>query len=99
MPFGIVQRYRTTGMTKAKRLRQSFTVTTALVKILLMVLKMITGAFERNMDRQKNLAHGEINEVQFTSYASIIQHRQNFDWKKSVIIGGLNADSVLTVYG
>lgn len=41
---------------------------------------------------QKELAHGEINEVSFNSYALIIQHRQNLNWKKAVFIGGLNID-------
>ena len=41
---------------------------------------------------QRNLAHGEINDAIFTSYAAIIQHRQNLDWKKAVFIGGLNVD-------
>ena len=41
---------------------------------------------------KKTLAHGEINEIGFNSYSLIVQHRQNLLWKKSVIIGGLNAD-------
>lgn len=41
---------------------------------------------------QKDLAHGEINESAFKSYAAIIQHRQNLAWKKAVIIGGVNID-------
>lgn len=41
---------------------------------------------------RKDLAHGEINEVQFNSYAIILQHRQNLPWKKSVLIGGLSVD-------
>jgi outer membrane receptor protein involved in Fe transport len=41
---------------------------------------------------KKDLAHGEINEAGFNSYALIIQHRQNLNWKKAVIIGGLAAD-------
>ena len=41
---------------------------------------------------KKNLAHGELNEAAFNSYAAIIQHRQNLDWKKAVLIGGLNVD-------
>ncbi|WP_276502606.1 TonB-dependent receptor [Terrimonas pollutisoli] len=41
---------------------------------------------------KKNLAHGEINEVSFNSYALIAQHKQNLNWKKAVLIGGLNVD-------
>jgi outer membrane receptor protein involved in Fe transport len=40
----------------------------------------------------KELAHGEINEVSFRSYALIMQHRQNFSWKNAALIGGLSAD-------
>ncbi|MFC0771343.1 TonB-dependent receptor [Terrimonas alba] len=41
---------------------------------------------------KKDLAHGEINEVSFNSYALMIQHKQNLNWKKAVLIGGLNVD-------
>lgn len=41
---------------------------------------------------KKNLAHGEINEASFNSYTLILQHRQHFNWKNAVFIGGLNAD-------
>lgn len=41
---------------------------------------------------KKDLAHGEINEAGFNSYALIMQHRQNLSWKNAVIIGGLNID-------
>ncbi len=40
----------------------------------------------------KELAHGEINEMSFKSYALVVQHRQNLQWKKAVIVGGLNVD-------
>ena len=40
----------------------------------------------------KGLAHGEINEVSFNSYALIAQHRQSFAWKNAALIGGLSAD-------
>jgi outer membrane receptor protein involved in Fe transport len=40
----------------------------------------------------KELAHGEINEVTFKSYALIMQHRQSFAWKNAALIGGLSAD-------
>jgi iron complex outermembrane recepter protein len=41
---------------------------------------------------KKNLAHGELNESKFNSYAAVLQHRQNIHWKKMVIIGGVNID-------
>ena len=41
---------------------------------------------------KKDLAHGEINENSFNSYSLIAQHRQNLNWKKSVLIGGFNVD-------
>jgi outer membrane receptor protein involved in Fe transport len=41
---------------------------------------------------KKDLAHGEINENNFNSYSFIAQHRQNLNWKKAMIIGGLNMD-------
>jgi iron complex outermembrane receptor protein len=41
---------------------------------------------------KKDLAHGEINEVGFNSYSMIVQHRQHLNWKKAVIIGGVNID-------
>lgn len=40
----------------------------------------------------KSLAHGEINEVNFNSYAFTAQHRQDLDWKKAVLIGGASVD-------
>lgn len=47
---------------------------------------------------KKDLAHGEINEASFNSYALILQHRQNLDWKKAVLIGGLNMDLSPSAY-
>ena len=41
---------------------------------------------------KKGLAHGEINESSFKSYSLIAQHKQNIDWKKAVLIGGVNVD-------
>lgn len=41
---------------------------------------------------KKDLAHGEINSNSFESFAIFAQHRQNLDWKKAVVIGGLNVD-------
>ena len=40
----------------------------------------------------KTLAHGEINSSSFRSYAFIGQHKQNFAWKKSILVGGLSVD-------
>jgi outer membrane receptor protein involved in Fe transport len=47
---------------------------------------------------QKNLAHGEINESSFKSYSLIAQHRQNLDWKKAVLITGINIDLSPSAY-
>lgn len=47
---------------------------------------------------KKDLAHGEINEVSFNSYSLILQHKQNFQWKKAVIIGGAAADISPSTY-
>lgn len=41
---------------------------------------------------RKDLAHGEINLNQFNSYAFIAQHKQSFDWKKTVLIAGASGD-------
>jgi iron complex outermembrane receptor protein len=40
----------------------------------------------------KALAHGEINASGFRSYSLIAQHRQNFNWKKAILIGGMSVD-------
>jgi outer membrane receptor protein involved in Fe transport len=47
---------------------------------------------------EKDLAHGEINENSFNSYSFVAQHRQNLNWKKAVIIGGLNVDISPSAY-
>lgn len=47
---------------------------------------------------KKDLAHGEINESSFKSYALLLQHKQNFNWKNAVIIGGLNIDLSPSTY-
>lgn len=41
---------------------------------------------------KKDLAHGEINNSSFSSYAFMAQHRQGFNWKQSVLIGGVSID-------
>jgi iron complex outermembrane receptor protein len=41
---------------------------------------------------KKALAHGEINQSSFSSYALLAQHRQNLRWKEAVVIGGINVD-------
>jgi outer membrane receptor protein involved in Fe transport len=47
---------------------------------------------------KKDLAHGEINNSSFNSYALIAQHRQNLKWKEAVLIGGLSADVSPSTY-
>lgn len=47
---------------------------------------------------RKDLAHGEINNSSFKSYALIGQHRQNFSWMNSVLIGGITADFSPSAY-
>jgi len=47
---------------------------------------------------QKDLAHGEINESRFNSYSFIVQHKQNFNWKKAMLIGGVNTDLSPSTY-
>ena len=46
----------------------------------------------------QNLAHGEENESAFTSYALIAQHKQNFAWKKAMLIGGASVDISPSTY-
>jgi outer membrane receptor protein involved in Fe transport len=41
---------------------------------------------------RKDLAHGEINESSFNSYAIIAQHAQRFSKMRTVLIGGISAD-------
>jgi outer membrane receptor protein involved in Fe transport len=50
--------------------------------------KKVGGIFKGN----KELAHGEINASSFRSYAFVGQHKQSFDWKKAVLIGGVSVD-------
>lgn len=47
---------------------------------------------------QKDLAHGEINNSSFNSYALIAQHRQHFQWKDAVLIGGISIDLSPSTY-
>ncbi len=47
---------------------------------------------------KKDLAHGEINESAFNSYALIAQHRQAFAWKHASLTGGLSADLSPSAY-
>jgi len=47
---------------------------------------------------RKDVAHGEINENAFNSYVFIAQHRQNLNWKKAVLIGGVNTDLSPSTY-
>ena len=41
---------------------------------------------------KKDVAHGEINESSFKSYAFIAQHKQKINWKNALLIGGINVD-------
>ena len=41
---------------------------------------------------RKDLAHGEINESSFNSYAMAMQHRQRFNWKDAVLTAGVQVD-------
>lgn len=47
---------------------------------------------------KKDVAHGEINKSSFKSFAFIGQHKQGFDWKKAVFIGGVNIDLSPSIY-
>lgn len=47
---------------------------------------------------KKDLAHGEINNSSFHSYAFIAQHRQNIHWKNAVLIAGVNIDYSPSTY-
>ena len=42
---------------------------------------------------QKDLSHGQVNNATFHTYALIAQHKQNFVWKKAVLIAGLTVDA------
>lgn len=41
---------------------------------------------------KKEVAHGEINDNSFKSYVAILQHRQQFKWLQSTVIGGTTLD-------
>ena len=47
---------------------------------------------------RKDLAHGEINNSGFTSFAFIAQHKQSFKWLNGVLIGGVSADVSPSTY-
>jgi iron complex outermembrane receptor protein len=47
---------------------------------------------------KKDLAHGEINNSTFHSYAFIAQHRQNIHWKDGVLIAGVTIDYSPSTY-
>lgn len=47
---------------------------------------------------RKDLAHGEINNSSFHSYAFIAQHRQKIGWKDGVLIAGVNIDYSPSTY-
>jgi iron complex outermembrane receptor protein len=51
-----------------------------------------------NWTGKKDLAHGEINNSFFNSYAAIAQHRQNINWKKGVLISGISIDLSPSAY-
>jgi iron complex outermembrane recepter protein len=50
--------------------------------------KKVNGTYKG----EKSLAHGEINVSSFHSYAFTAQHKQNFDWKNAVLLGGFSMD-------
>lgn len=41
---------------------------------------------------KKDLAHGEINNNSFKSFGLIAQHKEKFQWKDAVLMGGVNLD-------
>jgi iron complex outermembrane receptor protein len=47
---------------------------------------------------KKDLAHGEINNSSFRSYAFIAHHKQNINWKDAVLIGGVSLDMSPATY-
>jgi iron complex outermembrane receptor protein len=47
---------------------------------------------------KKDLAHGEINESSFNSYAFIAQHKQDLIWKKATVVGGVSIDLSPSAY-
>jgi iron complex outermembrane recepter protein len=56
--------------------------------------KKVNGVYKGD----KSLAHGEINESRFHSYAITAQHKQSFDWKKAVVLGGVSMDLSPSTY-
>jgi outer membrane receptor protein involved in Fe transport len=56
--------------------------------------RLVNGSFTG----KKDLAHGEINNSSFHSYAFIAQHRQNIHWKDGVLITGVNIDYSPSTY-
>jgi hypothetical protein len=73
-------------------------------------VKIISGKTRRNRIKddyrkrgnewsgRKDLAHGELNNNGFTSFAFIAQHKQNFKWLNGVLIGGVSADVSPSTY-
>jgi iron complex outermembrane recepter protein len=47
---------------------------------------------------KKDIAHGEINNNSFNSYALVAQHRQNFLFLNGVLIGGVSVDHSPSAY-
>ena len=47
---------------------------------------------------KKDLAHGEINNNGFNSYAFLAQHKQSFKWLDGVLIGGVSTDISPSAY-
>ena len=45
-----------------------------------------------NPNGDKNLAHGENNDNSYRSFGALIQHKQQFDFWKSALVGGLSVD-------
>lgn len=46
----------------------------------------------------KTLAHGEINSSSFNSLAFVAQHKQQLNWKKTLITGGISIDMSPSTY-
>ena len=47
---------------------------------------------------KKDLAHGEINESNFNSYALVAQHKQHLNWKQTSLTGGVSTDFSPSTY-
>lgn len=47
---------------------------------------------------KKEVAHGEVNSSRFNSYAFIGQHKQNLNWKRAVLMGGVTVDVSPSTY-